>query len=420
MTSVPPNTAPTPTSGVNPPAPSGECAFLADLTSDNGNCLEQDARCAQFRAENKARAVLLVLEQFGTDSEGNEVQYTEAELAKRQECVVEWATDRQLQVDAGDGLVQIMATWGQIAPIAGSVGFWGYEVTCTGDCACHTLDEEECAADLFCASYTGRVVNHAWLCLEPPAMFECMPADSTCGDAFKFGRDETGTCWLFANDCYTERELEYSEEECGHEDRYVEAFSEEDSCENSFACYSPLENVGLAYEEGAIGCECERNGAEACNSDVLFICESGRWAGGWDGVCFVEYGRCDRVFDNLDECLAAGFDCHLGPDAESNPVCAVQWDSTERPSFSEERCETMGGVVIEGDNDVWVHMPNSAQSCELPLGSVTTAACEAVDGYASCSAEANAIFCQNDETPVTIVSDCAEGTGYCCVPDAVL
>src|SRR5690606_41047387 len=28
-----------------PPVPNGECAFLAELTSENGRCLQQDARC---------------------------------------------------------------------------------------------------------------------------------------------------------------------------------------------------------------------------------------------------------------------------------------------------------------------------------------------------------------------------------------
>src|SRR5690606_31468229 len=101
--------------------------------------------------------------------------------------------------------------------------------------------------------------------------------------------------------------------------------------------------------------------------------------GGLDGICSIEYGRCDRVFDTLDECLAAGFDCHVGANEETQPVCAVQWNASERPTFTEERCETMGGVVGDSDSNLWINMSDSSQSC-LVLTGPTTAECEAVDG----------------------------------------
>lgn len=413
------------TESTNPTEPGGPAddacsALLMGETNAAEPCRDSESRCAQFKNENKERTVLFVLDQTGVSQNGEEVRYTEEEFAWRRQCVIDWASQRGIDVEAGETDVQITGTWADVEPIASSEVFVGYELRCDDCDYCHSLDQSACAADKFCRVYTGRVVDPARACLESPAMFECVPADEGCDTAFALGVDDSGTCWVFSEGCATERAFEYSLEDCGPWDEsYADQFSQDTTCETDVECSSPLQNVDIARDEGSVGCECESNGDEVCNGDTVFVCEGGRWFAGWDGICFVEYGRCDRMFDNMAECLAADFACILGPDAEVDPVCGVQWESAERPLFDADQCEMMGGTVIEGDNDVWVRLPSAEQACEVPLEGITEASCEAVGGYASCTEVPSAIFCEDAETPVAPISSCGEqGRGYCCVPDA--
>lgn len=416
------STATDSSTGMDSVGPSGDACdtLLMAETNTAEPCRESASRCEQFKTENKQRTVLFVLDESGDTPSGEEVRYTDEEFAWRRQCVLDWAEARGLAVEASETDVEITAAWADVEPIASSDVFIGYELRCDDCDYCHALDQSGCADDNFCRVYTGRVVDQTRQCLEPSAMFECIPADEGCDTAFAFGVDDFGVCWLFSEGCRTERSFEYSLGECGPwNEIYAEQYAEETSCETGAECYSPFQNVDTARDEGSVGCECETNGDEVCNGDTLFICEGGRWSAGWDGICFVEYGRCDRVFDSMAECLAADFDCILGPDAETDPVCGVQWKSAERPLFDAEQCEAMGGTVIEGDNDVWVRLPEALQACEVSSRGITEESCQAVGGYAWCSEANEAIYCQNAETPITEISNCAEETtGYCCVPDA--
>ena len=66
------------------------------------------------------------------------------------------------------------------------------------------------------------------------------------------------------------------------------------ACEDDNAstnCYSPSQNLEMAYEDGAQGCACDvQNDQDVCIKDksgreVALICENGKWIAVEDGPC---------------------------------------------------------------------------------------------------------------------------------------
>lgn len=61
-------------------------------------------------------------------------------------------------------------------------------------------------------------------------------------------------------------------------------------------CYSPLQNLDIAHEEGAVGCNCDHQVDEdICVQDsfghnIGLICREGKWAAVNDGPCMLELG----------------------------------------------------------------------------------------------------------------------------------
>jgi hypothetical protein len=54
-------------------------------------------------------------------------------------------------------------------------------------------------------------------------------------------------------------------------------------------CYSPLQNLDKAYEDGARGCPCDRtlaNEVGYCLNGTALICETGFWEAVLDGPCW--------------------------------------------------------------------------------------------------------------------------------------
>jgi hypothetical protein len=65
------------------------------------------------------------------------------------------------------------------------------------------------------------------------------------------------------------------------------------SSEPEIACYAPDKNVGTAFEEGSVGCECDEESAGQCVDGTGLICEDGHWQAVLDGPCFPPPGeRC--------------------------------------------------------------------------------------------------------------------------------
>lgn len=50
-------------------------------------------------------------------------------------------------------------------------------------------------------------------------------------------------------------------------------------------CYSPAQNLGTAYDDGAIGCSCTDE-ADQCVEDVALVCKDGQWLAVIDGPCW--------------------------------------------------------------------------------------------------------------------------------------
>jgi len=56
-------------------------------------------------------------------------------------------------------------------------------------------------------------------------------------------------------------------------------------------CYSPNQNLGIAYDPGAQGCPCEESDMDQCISGVALICEQGSWRAVEDGPCMPQSGQ---------------------------------------------------------------------------------------------------------------------------------
>lgn len=393
-----------------------ECAFLFDTTGA-ATCNTGSRKCAQFKVEERARLASIELAATGKNEQGEEVTFSTTELDARHACVIQWATEQGLAAERVDQellgdtttRVEVTGTWAELEPLLVSVGVLSYTLDCTDAYACaycSALDEQGCNADAFCSPYTGDTFDaHDW-CLNQNVFFECIGADHQCNDALTVAADDTGQCWLFYSGCETERPYYPGAETCDEYDVLNASFTEA-YC----TCDTPL--------PGVMPCECDKPDAEVCNGQS-FSCYDGVWWAGEDGICMIHSGRCDRTFDTLEACLAADYDCTLGPNPESDRVCAIQLSALEYPAFSDEQCAAMGGVLADGKSgtEAWVRLTKENRWCTLPDASIPTAACQAVGGYAACSADEPISFCNDDETPVAPLSDCEIGEGYCCVPDA--
>lgn len=403
-----------------PDASNDECAFLSEAASDRALCLSDAAQCEQFESETVERAVTLTLNEARTGGDGTE-PYTAPELEARRTCVVSWLSDRGLSATLDNNSVLVTATWSALAPLVATSALSTYEVQCA-DCGyCSDLDEVACGDDAFCMPYVGSKVNYGLDCLDPPQMYACI-ARGSCDDAITPAGNGYD-CWIFASRCPVDALVPGTESCTYWDDEYLDLFENAQTCEDASRCYD-ASDPGLSYRLGSVGCECPYDGAEVCNTFAL-SCRDGRWDAGQDGICVESYGRCDRSFPTLDECLDAGFDCLTGQAAGSDPICAIERSTatSERPLFTEEQCQQLGGQVSPySDRKIWVRMANEGEYCQAMTDSawhaeVRSDACTAVGGRVDCREQDNVIFCQDDETAVAALVDCEVGTGYCCLPD---
>lgn len=395
-----------------------QCELVLEAASADAPCLGNDAQCAQFQNEDVQRRVTLVL----ADTDADDAPYTNDELEARRDCVASWLTEQGSRPSAGADLlhVEVTSEWSAIAPLIASAGLVGYDVSCADCSYCWELREEEaCKADAFCMPYMARQDNDQFGCLHRPAMRVCLAADVACDDAITVQGDSAGNCFIFDRGCPVAG-LSVGSEYCDFWfEGYLDSFSDEhDSCEDPPYCSGP-DAPKLAFETGRDRCDCEHEGSMVCNADTLFTCNNGKWDAGFDGICEVPAGRCDRTFATLAECLEAEHDCLVASE-EGAPVCGVERPTSEdsaRPRFDAEQCEAIGGTLSEYSNDVWVNMPSEDQYC-LVADWLTGEQCAAVEGNVRCIVGTSGSFCRNDETPIVQLSNCQSGAGYCCVPDA--
>jgi hypothetical protein len=80
-------------------------------------------------------------------------------------------------------------------------------------------------------------------------------------------------------------------------------------------CYSPSENLDIAYEPGALGCPCDADDEDACIGGVALICE------GDDHWQSVEDGPCEPRTLTSTECEAEGGQVFADPGDGSLDAC---------------------------------------------------------------------------------------------------
>lgn len=90
-------------------------------------------------------------------------------------------------------------------------------------------------------------------------------------------------------------------------------------------CYSPAQPAA-AYDEGAIGCECEDPAKQACVQGVALVCSEARWDAVEDGPCARDqtcHGRLrelDLCFEYFEVCIELGTGTFCGLDPTSD-IC---------------------------------------------------------------------------------------------------
>lgn len=69
---------------------------------------------------------------------------------------------------------------------------------------------------------------------------------------------------------------------CGGDDDAVDAGTADGGIDD---CYSPTQNLDIAYTQGAIGCPCAADEDDECIDGVALICDGARWQAVEDGPC---------------------------------------------------------------------------------------------------------------------------------------
>ena len=87
-------------------------------------------------------------------------------------------------------------------------------------------------------------------------------------------------------------------------------------------CYSPIQNLDIAFDENAQGCRCDQevyNFETVCIDDVPLFCDNGHWAVATDSPCVPPPYDCfSPEYPESVSIVTEGCDCDPAVDA---PVC---------------------------------------------------------------------------------------------------
>ena len=180
------------------------------------------------------------------------------------------------------------------------------------------------------------MIRHACLGLLATWVLACTPGEDDGEDAGSEGASDTSSGATTSSTSTEETSIGGSDSTSGGADedsggRPTNTSSGSTAAESSTGdvptdCFSPTRAPETAYDDGAVGCECDDAAKSVCIEHVAFACADGRWTGVEDGACALEPACRGRLRD-LDLCLAH-FDvcirdgevfCGLDPDPDACP-----------------------------------------------------------------------------------------------------
>ncbi len=189
-------------------------------------------------------------------------------------------------------------------------------------------------------------------------------------------------------------------------------------------CYSPTENLDLAYDPAILGCTCI-DGDSVCISSVALICESSRWQAVEDGPCMPIERECEDRVETIYQCLNwfsecvqedAGYFCGYG---RKTNMCSAGYfvpsagDCWMDDAFCQELTDGSycTGVSSTTCPEGWEGSPY----CQYPL--LTSDECMALHGLVAGDPGDGSLLatgCEDGLTTYARVSGCEEGC-LCCL-----
>ncbi len=208
----------------------------------------------------------------------------------------------------------------------------------------------------------------------------------------------------------------------------------------STQCYSPTQNLGSAYADGAEGCPCDEG--SVCDPPAALICQDGKWQAVEDGPCFPMDLDCRGRLLDVNDCLqffgtcvrlSNGLFCGLNPRTDECSGALVQDAGgclqddaycTELPSGlyctgpSAPSCPT--GYVpgtCPSDPVFWCFQFSESLSCTL--GTLSTTECEQMGGEASFDpgdGSISGVGCPDEGRELGFIEPGGDEGALCCEP----
>lgn len=165
-------------------------------------------RCLQARANPEVPlSWTLVWDQRYRDEQGDDIEYSEAQLqARRQRIVDRLRADGArdiVQMQSFAWMVSVIATYTVVRGALASPEVQHVEVACAdeqGFCACERMRVAQCEDNAFCGAIRARPLRAGAACVGPPVLVGCGRAE-VCSDVMSLAFDPTGAPWLFHNSC---------------------------------------------------------------------------------------------------------------------------------------------------------------------------------------------------------------------------
>jgi hypothetical protein len=92
-------------------------------------------------------------------------------------------------------------------------------------------------------------------------------------------------------------------------------------------CFSPSQNLDIAYDDGAVGCACDASDGDLCIDRVALVCDGPRWQAVEDGPCEPRASCEDgEIVDSSADCLQDDAFCYALEDGRyctgpATPMC---------------------------------------------------------------------------------------------------
>lgn len=179
-------------------------------------------------------------------------------------------------------------------------------------------------------------------------------------------------------------------------------------------CFSPFQNAEQAYDEGAVGCDCDDENAGACIGGAAIMCMDGKWEAVEDGPCYPTEQPCEGFIEGIATCLELFNTCK----EEAGRFCGLNRKTEQCDDGiivqTEDECLDEAANCTQLDNGLWCTAPatslcqenfNLSEGC----GEFPSYGCSPLSETAGCMLQTRSVtWCQ--QQGATVYSDPGDGS----------